>query len=130
MSQFSDFLWRVNPVALRKAKIVYNFGLSECNMVKHLEIQMYECFVERASLPVNGCVSSSCTIVCKERNTKIQNTSSMHILANLTGCKTGSPLSKTISNIFRISSVIRRSFFSFQNNPKVLDPSCKTDLEL
>ena len=23
-----------NPVALRKAKIVYNFGLSECNRVK------------------------------------------------------------------------------------------------
>ena len=31
---------------------------------------------------------------------------------------------------YRISSVIRRVFFSFQNNPKVLDPSCKTDLEL
>ena len=24
----------VNPIALRKAKIVYNFGLSECNWVK------------------------------------------------------------------------------------------------
>ena len=24
----------LNPVALRKAKIVYNFGLSECNRVK------------------------------------------------------------------------------------------------
>ena len=24
----------INPIALRKAKIVYNFGLSECNMVK------------------------------------------------------------------------------------------------
>ena len=23
----------INPVALRKAKIVYNFGLSECNRV-------------------------------------------------------------------------------------------------
>ena len=33
-------------------------------------------------------------------------------------------------NKYRISSVIRRVFFSFQNNPKVLDPSCKTDLEL
>ena len=31
---------------------------------------------------------------------------------------------------YRISSVIRRGFFSFQNNPKVLDPSCKMDLEL
>ena len=28
-------LWRCfNPIALRKAKIVYNFGLSECNRVK------------------------------------------------------------------------------------------------
>ena len=24
----------LNPIALRKAKIVYNFGLSECNRVK------------------------------------------------------------------------------------------------
>ena len=31
---------------------------------------------------------------------------------------------------YRISSVIRRSFFSFQNNPKDLDPSYKTDLDL
>ena len=29
-----------------------------------------------------------------------------------------------------ISSVIRQSFFFFQNNPKDLDPSCKTDLDL
>ena len=28
-----------------------------------------------------------------------------------------------------ISSVIRQSFFSFQNNPKDLDPSYKTDLD-
>ena len=26
----------INPIALRKAKIVYNFGLSECNRVKEL----------------------------------------------------------------------------------------------
>ena len=32
--------------------------------------------------------------------------------------------------LYRISSVIRRSLFSFQNNPKGLDPSCKTDLDL
>ena len=32
--------------------------------------------------------------------------------------------------LYRISSVIRQSFFSFQNNPKDLDPSCKTDLDL
>ena len=31
---------------------------------------------------------------------------------------------------YRISSVIRQSFFSFQNNPKDLDPSCKMDLDL
>ena len=27
-------LYAINPTALRKAKIVYNFGLSECNRVK------------------------------------------------------------------------------------------------
>ena len=27
----------INPIALRKAKIAYNFGLSECNRVKHLK---------------------------------------------------------------------------------------------
>ena len=26
----------LNPIALRKAKIVYNFGLSECNRVIHV----------------------------------------------------------------------------------------------
>ena len=26
--------WVLNPIALRKAKIVYNFGLSECSRVK------------------------------------------------------------------------------------------------
>ena len=31
---------------------------------------------------------------------------------------------------YRISLVIRRSFFFFQNNPKDLDPSCKMDLDL
>ena len=33
-------------------------------------------------------------------------------------------------NIYRISSVIRRSFFFFQNNPKDLDLSYKMDLDL
>ena len=33
-------------------------------------------------------------------------------------------------NNYRISSIIRREFFSFQNNPKDLDPSCKMDLDL
>ena len=32
--QFSLFQFFFNPIALRKAKIVYNFGLSECNRVK------------------------------------------------------------------------------------------------
>ena len=31
---------------------------------------------------------------------------------------------------YRISSVIRPSFFFFQNNLKDLDPSCKMDLDL
>ena len=32
----------LNPVALRKAKIVYNFGLSECNRVKRKEFTSLE----------------------------------------------------------------------------------------
>ena len=28
------FFFDMNPIALKKAKIVYNFGLSECNRVK------------------------------------------------------------------------------------------------
>ena len=35
----------------------------------------------------------------------------------------------TMQAIYRISSVIRQSFF-FQNNPKDLDPSYKMDLDL
>ena len=31
VSQYKGF----NPIALRKAKIVYNFGLSECNRVNY-----------------------------------------------------------------------------------------------
>ena len=27
----------INPIALRKAKIVYNFGLSECSRVKNIQ---------------------------------------------------------------------------------------------
>ena len=34
------------------------------------------------------------------------------------------------SDMYCISSVIRRSFFSFQNNPIDQVPSCKTDLDL
>ena len=36
---------------------------------------------------------------------------------------------KTV-HIYRISSDIRQIFFSFQNNPKDLDPSYKTDVDL
>ena len=32
----------LNPIALRKAKIVYNFGLSECNRVKALKVKIDE----------------------------------------------------------------------------------------
>ena len=32
--------------------------------------------------------------------------------------------------MYHISWIIRQSFFSFQNSPKDLDPSCKMDLDL
>ena len=32
---FTKFCFFFNPIALRKAKIIYNFGLSECNRVNH-----------------------------------------------------------------------------------------------
>ena len=32
-----------NPIALRKAKITYNFGLSECNKVKPVVHGVYFC---------------------------------------------------------------------------------------
>ena len=36
----------INPIALRKAKIVYNFGLSECNRVnKAIQMLIMTCFV-------------------------------------------------------------------------------------
>ena len=34
----TDFCFDMNPIALRKAKIVYSFGLSECNRVKRKTI--------------------------------------------------------------------------------------------
>ena len=33
-SKFNNVNFKLNPIALRKAKIVYNFGLSECIRVK------------------------------------------------------------------------------------------------
>ena len=33
--QVSALIVLLNPIALRKAKIVYNFGFSECNRVKN-----------------------------------------------------------------------------------------------
>ena len=35
---YKDFFFDINPVAHRKAKIIYNFGLSECNRVKRKTI--------------------------------------------------------------------------------------------
>ena len=46
--------------------------------------------------------------------------SSVKLTENMEACK----------SVYRISSVIRQSFFSFQNNPKNLDPSYKMDLDL
>ena len=48
MSSCFAFLQMIfNPTALRKAKIVYNFGLSECNRVKviHTEFSMTVLFL-------------------------------------------------------------------------------------
>ena len=44
-----------NPIALRKAKIVYNFGLSECNWVNAMPqiistrmlLHLEKCFIKR-----------------------------------------------------------------------------------
>ena len=33
-----NFFFDINPVAHRKAKVIYNFGLSECNRVKRKTI--------------------------------------------------------------------------------------------
>ena len=33
-------------------------------------------------------------------------------------------------SIYHISSVVRQEFFFFQNNPKNLDPTYKTDLDI
>ena len=53
----------VNPIALRKAKIVYNFGLSECNKVKkvnmhrvliHLRYQRLKIFLYRGTMKISS----------------------------------------------------------------------------
>ena len=52
---FCSFL---NPIALRKTKIVYNFGLSECNRAKLLGTKVSELVVEPGLCPpsiVGGC---------------------------------------------------------------------------
>ena len=36
-----------NPIALRKAKIAYNFGLSECNRVKDISVR-WEAYICRS----------------------------------------------------------------------------------
>ena len=38
-NSFCQELILINPIALRKTKIVYNFGLSECNRVKKGDIK-------------------------------------------------------------------------------------------
>ena len=43
-----DFGFQFNPVAPRKAKIVYNFGLSRCNRVKVSSTRWQECKMEQA----------------------------------------------------------------------------------
>ena len=40
---------KLNPIALRKAKIVYNFGLSECNRVKFLFVFLFQPLMRAAS---------------------------------------------------------------------------------
>ena len=39
----------LNPIALRRAKIAYNFGLSECNRVKQLAFDLF-------SAPILSCL--------------------------------------------------------------------------
>ena len=34
----STSFWCINPIALRKTKVVYNFGLSECNRVQKITV--------------------------------------------------------------------------------------------
>ena len=41
-----------NPIALRKAKIVYNFGLSECSRVK--EKRLYMLTVSYLEIKIDG----------------------------------------------------------------------------
>ena len=44
--KFAEFSFELkdsfNPIALRKAKIVYNFGFSECNRVKYAEYKDFQ----------------------------------------------------------------------------------------
>ena len=40
MKKISKNCSHLNPIALRKAKIVYNFGLSECNRVNYLDLDL------------------------------------------------------------------------------------------
>ena len=58
----------LNPVALRKAKIVYNFGLSECNRVNNAKKS--ESLFKQKSIHV--CLEVS-TIVHLETNKKVFN---------------------------------------------------------
>ena len=51
-----------NPIALRKAKIVYNFGLSECNRVKKKDFVVSEQILSFKSSFEMGVVSHG--VIC------------------------------------------------------------------
>ena len=59
----------VNPIALRKAKIVYNFGLSECNRVKthtHLYLDFSKTelkFIKESELQIRGSIEDNSKII-------------------------------------------------------------------
>ena len=59
-----------NPIALRKAKIVYNFGLSECNSVKIIKMQP-------------SCVLQYNILLCEFAKNKLFPFKSMAISVNL-----------------------------------------------
>ena len=46
----------LNPIALRNAKIVYNFGLSECNSVKPV-VAVFVCLQKLAGVTCSGFLS-------------------------------------------------------------------------
>ena len=47
----------INPIALREAKIVYNFGLSECNRVNVVKVNRYNVRDRNTSVSIPDIVS-------------------------------------------------------------------------